>query len=95
MDTYIIIFNTPQIPTSIRIGYEINKVEQSIPNPLRCYKSQKFGHHEDVWRGVHICKRCGGRSPDHNQNKCSKNHNCAKCKQDHPTYAQYEKKEKT
>ena len=40
---YILNFNSPTIPKEIKISY-INKkkIEQYIPNPLRCFKCQKF-----------------------------------------------------
>lgn len=63
---------------------KINKEDQFNPNPLQC---QKFGHHKDVCRGEYICKRCGMKSPDHDQNECTKNPKCANCRQDHPATA--------
>ena len=42
--TYILTFEKPSIPKEIRIGYTIERVEQYIPAPLRCFKCQKSGH---------------------------------------------------
>ena len=50
-NTYIMTFNTPRIPEKIKVGYSMEKVEQFVPNPLRCYKCQKYGHQEDSCRG--------------------------------------------
>ena len=41
-------FITPKIPEKIKVGSQMERVEQYIPNPLRCYKYQKYGHHEDI-----------------------------------------------
>ena len=43
-NTYILTFNKPTTPTSIRVGYINTKIETYIPNPLRC---QKYGHPKD------------------------------------------------
>ena len=71
-NTYILTFNSPTIPKEIKIGYNINKVELFIPNPLRCYKCQKFGHHEDQCRNLSVCGRCGEKNPNHYTNTCEK-----------------------
>ena len=46
-NTYIMTFNTHKIPKEIKIGYQKINVEPYIPNPLRCYKCQRFGYHQD------------------------------------------------
>ena len=49
-------FELPVIQPKIKIGYTMERVEQFIPNPLRCYKCQKYGHQQDnvteecVWK---------------------------------------------
>ena len=37
-NTYIMTFKLPVIPPKIKIGFTMERVEQFIPNPLRCYK---------------------------------------------------------
>ena len=86
-NTYILTFNSPTIPKELKIGYNISKVELFIPNPLRCYKCQKFGHHEDQCRNLSVCGRCGEKNPNHNINTCEKTHHCANCGDEHPAYA--------
>ena len=86
-NTYIMQFDRPTIPKEIKIGYNIEKVEPFIPNPLRCFKCQKFGHHEDACNGRAVCGRCGRRDPDHTANECRLDCRCANCGEDHPAYA--------
>ena len=43
----LLTFNTTTLPQNIKIFYHTIPVEQFIPNPLRCFNCQKFGHHED------------------------------------------------
>ena len=75
--TYILTFEKPSIPKEIRIGYTIERVEQYIQAPLRCFKCQKFGHYKEICRGRQVCDKCGEHDPDHMENEC-KNIKCAK-----------------
>ena len=56
---YIMTFNTHKIPKEIKIGYQKIDVEPHISNPLRCYKCQRFGHHQDQCTRLPVCGRCG------------------------------------
>ena len=58
-NTYVMTFNQSKIPEKIKVGYRMEMVEQYIPNPLRCYKCQKYGHHECNCRGREVCMKCG------------------------------------
>ena len=44
-NTYVLTFNSPTLPTVVKIGFMQVKVDVYIPNPLRCYSCQVFGHH--------------------------------------------------
>ena len=65
----------------------MERVEQFIPNPLRCYKCQTYGHHEDNCRGKEVCGKCGQQNPDHHINDCDFLNKCANCGGDHPVYS--------
>ena len=58
-NTYIMTFELPVIPPKIKIGYTVERVEQFVPNPLRCYKCQKYGHQQDKCNGKSLCGKCG------------------------------------
>ncbi|GBN82714.1 hypothetical protein AVEN_250899-1 [Araneus ventricosus] len=47
----ILTFTVPVIPKSVLIAYINCPVKPYIPNPLRCFKCQKFGHSMTVCRG--------------------------------------------
>jgi hypothetical protein len=81
----ILTFARPILPTSIKAGYSIIKVEPYIPNPLRCFTCQGYGHHQATCRRAKICARCG--KPDHGTETCTIAPCCANCKGDHPAYA--------
>ena len=50
-NAYIMDFNTKKI----KVGYTMERVEQYIPKPLRCYKCQKYGPHDDHFRRHEVC----------------------------------------
>ncbi len=61
--TYLFSFSCPTAPKSIKAGYCNIKVDTYIPNPLRCFKCQRFGH------GVNTCKL----SVTHTTHDCDSN----------------------
>ena len=46
-NTLLLTFNTTTLPKSLKTFYRIIPVEVYIPNPLRCFNCQRFGHHEN------------------------------------------------
>ena len=82
-NTYILTFAKSQIPKELKVGYNIIKVNPYIPNPLRCYNCQMFGHHEQKCTKSAVCKRCGESGSDHVELSCNKPPKCANCKGDH------------
>ena len=57
-NTYIMTFNIHKIPKEIKIGDQKINVEPYIPNPLRCYKCQRFRHHQNQFTRPPVCGRC-------------------------------------
>ncbi|GFV09664.1 putative RNA-directed DNA polymerase from transposon BS [Trichonephila clavipes] len=54
----ILTFNSPKLPSNIKAGYLNCKLRPYIPNPLRCFKCQRFGHSQNSCRGQLTCSRC-------------------------------------
>ncbi|GFX51881.1 uncharacterized protein TNCV_3062991 [Trichonephila clavipes] len=57
----------PKLPPTIKAGYLNCKIRPYIPNPLRCFKCQRFGHPQTSCRGQLTFSRCasvGHASPD-------------------------------
>ena len=48
-NTFVFTFNTPKLPTVVKIGFIQAKVDVYVPNPLRFYQCQVFGHHENKY----------------------------------------------
>ncbi|GFY00718.1 uncharacterized protein TNCV_2141101 [Trichonephila clavipes] len=77
----ILTFSSPTLPQTIKAGYLNCKIRPYIPNPLRCFKCQRFGHSQTACRGQLTCSRCasvGHASPD-----CSLEPQCINCSQPH------------
>ena len=77
-NTFIITFHTASIPKHIKIGYLCILVELYIPNQLRCFKCQKFGHSKKkTCKGREDCTNC--RQGGHNGSPCSNETKCPNC----------------
>ena len=65
----------------------MERVKQYIPNPLRCYKCQTYGHHEDNCRVREVCGGCDQQNPDYHINDCQFPCKCANCGSNHLMYS--------
>ena len=84
-NTFIVTFGTPELPSHIKIGYLRVPVERYIPNPLRCFKCQRYGHGKAMCKRTLTCARCGQEG--HDDETCSLPHHCFNCSGDHPAYS--------
>ena len=97
-NTYVLTFNSPTLPTVVKIGFMQVKVDVYIPNPLRCYSCQVFGHQENKCGRHPVCCNCG--EPEHcgPSGVCNKPSKCVNCSGDHPANSkqcpQWEKEKK-
>ena len=82
----ILTFAMPSLPNEIKAGcYLIVKVDPYIPNPLRCFKCQTYGHHQSKCNRSALCSKCG--LAFHGEEPCSAPIKCINCSGDHPSYA--------
>ena len=72
---------------SIKIGYLNVKVEVYIPNPLRCFNCQKYGHGKKFCKSAAVCARCGESHPNDANVQCTNPPKCANCSGNHPAYS--------
>ena len=82
--TYVLTFNTPVLPKKIKAAYLSVNVEVYIPNSLRCYNCQVFGHHEDNCLKKPVCGNCGGEKYCSDVCNCNETAKCANCNGNHP-----------
>ncbi|GFW73224.1 uncharacterized protein TNCV_2798881 [Trichonephila clavipes] len=64
-------------------GYLNCNVRPYIPNPLRCFKSQVFGHSQTSCRGQLTCSRCA--AVGHSSTDCTLEPKCVNCTLSHPS----------
>ncbi|GFU21467.1 probable RNA-directed DNA polymerase from transposon X-element [Trichonephila clavipes] len=79
----ILTFNSPKLPNTIKAGYLNCKIRPYIPNPLRCFKCQRFGHSQTSCRGQLTCSRCA--SVGHSSTDCTLEPKCVNCTESHPS----------
>ena len=79
---FILTFQSQTLPNYIRVGYYRVAVSQFIPNPVRCYKCQEFGHTKFKCRKNEVCTKCG--QEDHTDSQeCKNEAKCVNCQRNH------------
>ncbi|XP_015923302.2 uncharacterized protein [Parasteatoda tepidariorum] len=81
----ILTFNQPKIPPSIKLAWYNYPVRHYIPNPLRCFQCQKFGHSRASCRGQLTCARCSVAG--HMEASCKVQPFCINCKGNHAAFS--------
>ena len=79
-NTFVFTFNTPVLPTTItiKIAFLRVNVDVYIPNPLRCFQCQRYGHHEDKCKNQPVCSKCG-EPAIHHETLCKNPTKCVNC----------------
>jgi hypothetical protein len=80
-NTYILTFNSAKVPVQIKAGFNIMRVEVYIPNALRCYKCQRYGHGTSTCTNRSHCFRCGDDT--HEGSDCKLAPKCINCSGQH------------
>ena len=81
-NTLFVTFRTPTPPEKIKIGYYNVSVNLYIPNPLRCFGCQEFGHSRKFCKKAPKCWKCGREG--HEGGECTSDSLCCvNCKGDH------------
>ena len=88
-NTFVVTFSQAKLPSTIKVGFEVTRVDVYIPNPLRCFKCQTFGHHESNCRQSKRCAYCGlvGHEEDEESSCEAKSPLCCNCSGKHPAYS--------
>ncbi|GBN55059.1 hypothetical protein AVEN_204340-1 [Araneus ventricosus] len=82
---FILTFSTPRLPEYIKAGYVRCSVRPYIPNPLRCFKCQRFGHSKTNCRGTLTCARCAAAG--HESTDCNAVEKCVNCDGKHTSFS--------
>lgn len=84
--TVILTFACSTLPKEIKAGYLNVKVDPYIPNPLRCFQCNRFGHPKDQCRRNATCGRCG--SLEHTDDRqCQLTPHCVNCEGEHSSFS--------
>ena len=86
-NTYILTFSSPTLPPSVKIGYMSVNVDLYIPNPLRCFKCQQYGHHISKCPRKAVCAKCGTEEDNHDYETCDRPVKCSNCKGAHAAFS--------
>jgi len=81
----ILTFGLTALPTHIKCGWMRLPVDMYIPNPLRCFQCQRFGHHRANCRRKEICAKCG--TEGHGDRGCEEPAHCINCKGNHSAFS--------
>ncbi|GBN46977.1 hypothetical protein AVEN_172931-1 [Araneus ventricosus] len=81
----ILTFDSAKLPENIKAGYMRLSVRTYIPNPLRCFKCQCFGHSKTSCRGTLTCARCA--EVGHESTDCTRTEKCVNCKGEHTSFS--------
>ncbi|GFT13878.1 uncharacterized protein TNCV_2615371 [Trichonephila clavipes] len=57
----ILTFSTPDLPQTVKMAYIRCPVRPYIPDPLRCFQCQRYGHSKNVCRGQPSLRGFGPR----------------------------------
>ena len=79
--TVCLTFASTSPPSHVNIGYLRCKCSTFVPNPLRCFQCQKFGHGSKDCKGTQSCSKCG--QAGHNKEDCPNDVCCANCSGPH------------
>ena len=66
-NTLFLTFNTPDLPKEITVGYLKVTVALFVPNPMRCFNCNKFGHTSQRCK---VAARCPGCGKDKHEGQC-------------------------
>ena len=83
--TWEITFACPKVPNKLKVGFLALSVAPYIPNPMRCFKCQLFGHHQGYCKRDAVCSKCGKQG--HDDKSCTQDPCCVNCKGSHPAYS--------
>ena len=83
-NSILLTFDSCIPPREVKAGYLKLDVQTYIPNPLRCFNCQKFGHSKVRCRHRQVCAKCGVAG--HEQKECRNKICCPNCSGNHTAF---------
>uniref|UniRef100_A0A1L8D7H7 Uncharacterized protein n=1 Tax=Nyssomyia neivai TaxID=330878 RepID=A0A1L8D7H7_9DIPT len=75
--TFIVTFNRPTPPQHLKVGWLTIPTQEYVPEPIRCFQCQRYGHFRASCESTAICSRCS--EPEHRPGPCKQGHKCINC----------------
>ena len=66
-NTLFLTFGSPELPKEITVGHLMVKAALFVPNPIRCFNCNKFGHTSQRCKVAAKCQWCG---KDKHEGRC-------------------------
>ena len=89
-NSIILTFNSTELPTEVTVGYLRVKVRPYIPNPMRCFRCQRFGHTKTYCRNRLTCAKCA--STEHVDEDCDATaYRCVNCGDGQNSHASFDR----
>ena len=79
-NTLFLTFGSPELPKEITVGYLKVKVALFVPNPMRCFNCNKFGHTSQHCK---VAAKCTGCGKDKHEGHCEGPKLCSNCNGPH------------
>ena len=83
-NTLFLTFGSPDLPKEIAVGYLKVKVALFVPNPMRCFNCNKFGHTSQRCK---VAEKCPGCGKDKHEGRCEGPKLCSNCNGPHASSA--------
>ena len=83
-NTLFLTFVSPELPKEITVGYLKVKVALFVPNPMRCFNCNKFGHTSQRCK---VAAKCTGCGKDKHEGQCEGPKLCSNCNGPHASSA--------
>ena len=83
-NTLFLTFGSPELLKEIKVGYLKVKVALFVPNPMRCFNCNKFGHTSQHCK---VAAKCTGCGKDKHEDQCEGPKLCSNCNGPHASLA--------
>ena len=90
-NSIILTFDRDELPPDVAVGYTRVRVRPYVPNPMRCFRCQRFGHTRTYCRNRPACGKCA--SSEHLDEDClAGTLRCVNCGDGQTPHASYDRK---
>ena len=83
-NTLFLTFGSPELPKEITVVYLKVKVALFVPNPMRCFNCNRFGH---MSQRCKVAAKCPGCGKDKHEGQCEGPKLCSNCNGPHASSA--------